>query len=85
MLGESATGALERIATLLELDYGGIDFALDAAGRVIVFEANATIAIVPPGAGEDAAYPREPIRNAIEAVRALIVSRAAGPRRAPHS
>jgi hypothetical protein len=76
VLGERAMRALERIAGLLALDYGGIDFTLDAAGNIVVFEANATMAIVPPGTGEDEAYRREPIRTAIEAVQALIAGRA---------
>jgi len=76
-LGDAAIGALERIAARLQLDYGGIDFALNAAGRVVVFEANATMAIVPPGDGDREAYRHEPIRRAIEAARALIADRAA--------
>ncbi|MGH7716605.1 MAG: tetratricopeptide repeat protein, partial [Vulcanimicrobiaceae bacterium] len=43
VLGERAMRALDAIRARLELDYGGIDFALDADGRVLVFEANATM------------------------------------------
>jgi glutathione synthase/RimK-type ligase-like ATP-grasp enzyme len=44
-IGEPAMAALRAIAELLGLDYGGIDFAIDAAGRVLVFEANAMMVI----------------------------------------
>jgi hypothetical protein len=42
-LGSNAVRALERAAEILALDYGGIDFAIDAAGRVAIFEANPTM------------------------------------------
>ena len=45
VLGTTAMDALHRIAAMLGLDYGGIDFALDPPGRVVVFEANATMVI----------------------------------------
>jgi hypothetical protein len=77
-LGPTAIAALERIAATLGLDYAGIDFAIDAAGQVVVFEANATMAIVPPGDDAREAYRHEPVRRAIEAVRTLITRRARG-------
>ena len=42
-LGENALCALEQIQGLIGLDYFGIDFALDASGDLIVFEANAAM------------------------------------------
>jgi len=47
-LGPSAVRALEAIAAALGLDYAGIDFGIDAAGNVVVFEANATMAVFRP-------------------------------------
>jgi tetratricopeptide (TPR) repeat protein len=44
-LGRDALRALERAAEILALDYGGIDFAIDAAGRVAIFEANPTMRV----------------------------------------
>jgi glutathione synthase/RimK-type ligase-like ATP-grasp enzyme len=32
------------------LNYGGIDFGIDRDGGLLLFEANATMAILPPGA-----------------------------------
>ncbi len=48
VIGAGGVAALERIATALDLDYGGIDFGLDAAGNILLFEANATMVINPP-------------------------------------
>ena len=45
-LGPRAMAALSGIFDVLGLDYGGIDFALAADGSVVLFEANATMAIV---------------------------------------
>lgn len=55
-LGSSAVTALERVCAELQLDYGGIDFGLDADGRVVVFEANATMAVLDPPSDECFAY-----------------------------
>lgn len=74
-LGANALRALRAIAEALGLDYAGIDFTVHD-GKVVVFEANATMAIVPPGEGNDEAYRREPIRRTIEAVRTMIQTRA---------
>ena len=61
-VGRDALHALERAAALLALDYAGFDFTLDADGRVVLFEANATMRI---GANADA----------IAAVQAMIAGR----------
>jgi tetratricopeptide (TPR) repeat protein len=42
-IGAPAMDALEAIGRRLDLDYGGIDFGLTADGKVLVFEANATM------------------------------------------
>jgi hypothetical protein len=47
-LGTRAVAALEAIRATLDLDYGGIDFGIDAAGNVVLFEANATMAVALP-------------------------------------
>ncbi len=51
-LGPLAITALQHIQKLLGLDYGGIDFGLNAKGELLVFEANATMVVNPPDAGE---------------------------------
>jgi hypothetical protein len=42
-LGSDVLRGLERAAEILVLDYGGIDFSIDVAGRVAIFEANPTM------------------------------------------
>jgi glutathione synthase/RimK-type ligase-like ATP-grasp enzyme len=67
---------LRTIGSTLGLDYGGIDFAFDAQGRLVVFEANATMVILPPKDDPRYAYRKAPIQRALDAVRALIMRRA---------
>ncbi|MGD0474076.1 MAG: tetratricopeptide repeat protein [Candidatus Velthaea sp.] len=74
-LGTAAMTALHAIAGRLALDYGGIDFALDARGRVVVFEANATM-IVPPAAAEREPYRRAAVERIEQAVRGMLLARA---------
>lgn len=77
VLGPHAVRALAAVAAALGLDYGGIDFGLDGAGNVVVFEANATMAVYRPAAEEQWSY-RQPAYDAIVgAVRGLIGRRAA--------
>jgi tetratricopeptide (TPR) repeat protein len=42
-IGARAMSAVEAIGDRLDLDYAGLDFAIDANGEVLVFEANATM------------------------------------------
>jgi hypothetical protein len=42
-LGPRAMAALEDIGKRLDLDFAGIDFSLDPSGKLLVFEANATM------------------------------------------
>lgn len=77
VLGKRTLGVLEEIARVLDLDYGGVDFGIDAAGDVVIFEANATMAVYPPTPGELYAYRRPAFDAVILAVRALIGERAA--------
>ncbi|HTJ26880.1 MAG TPA: tetratricopeptide repeat protein [Candidatus Limnocylindria bacterium] len=75
-LGVPAVRALEAIAHTLALDYGGIDFALDVRGRVVVFEANATMVIARPQPDERWTYRRAPTQRVVEAVQTMITTRA---------
>jgi glutathione synthase/RimK-type ligase-like ATP-grasp enzyme len=76
-LGARGVAALEHIAATLNLDYGGVDFGRDAAGNILLYEANATMAVFPPPPDEHFAYRRVPVDNVITAIRALIVDTAA--------
>ena len=45
VLGTRASEAIVEIGRRLDLDFGGIDFALTSTGQVLVFEANATMLV----------------------------------------
>lgn len=74
-LGGAVIATLERIERILGLDYGGVDFGIDLAGNVVVFEANATMAVYPPAAQERWAYRQSAYQTIVAAVRAVIASR----------
>ena len=73
VLGARAMAALRAICDTLSLDYGGVDFGVNADGDLLLFEANATMVIAsPPGDDPRWAYRRGAIATAIEAVVAMI-------------
>jgi hypothetical protein len=74
-IGAPAWSALERIRDCLGLEYAGIDFGIDRAGRVVVFEANATMIVLPPAAEGIWDYRRAPVERIITAVRAMLIAR----------
>jgi glutathione synthase/RimK-type ligase-like ATP-grasp enzyme len=77
VLGDKAMTALHAICKALGLDYGGIDFGLNADGDLLLFEANATMVIASPPENDPRwAYRRGPITAAIEAVVAMIRQKA---------
>ncbi len=76
VLGADGMATLGKIGATLQLDYGGVDFGRDRYGRIIVFEANATMAVYPPPDDTLWDYRRAAHANAIAAVRAMLVERA---------
>ena len=76
VLGPRAMRALERVRAALGLEYGGIDFALAPDGAVLLFEANATMALVPPAPGEIWDYRRPAIDAALQAARRMLETHA---------
>jgi glutathione synthase/RimK-type ligase-like ATP-grasp enzyme len=74
-LGANAVGTLHEVARHLGLDYGGIDFGLDAEGRVLLFEANATMVVVRPDADRMWDYRRAPVERVLAAVKRMLLSR----------
>jgi tetratricopeptide (TPR) repeat protein len=76
VLGNDVIRRLERIFTVLDLDYAGIDFGLDRAGNVVVFEANALMAVPEPEAGAFWDYRRIHVRRIHAAVQRMLVDRA---------
>jgi hypothetical protein len=75
-IGAPAVAALERICTTLDLDYAGIDFAVNAEGKILFFEANATMVMAPLSADSKWDYRRPAFDNVFAAVRQMIVDRA---------
>lgn len=75
VIGEGGMRALGEIFATMGLDYAGVDFGLTAEGTILVFEANATMAVYHSEAG---AWParRRAAERVIAAVRAMLVERA---------
>ncbi len=78
-LGPTVLQTLARVADQLQLDYGGIDFAIDAEANVVVFEANATMIILPPDGDARWAYRVAPVARVQRAFEELLYSRAGWP------
>jgi tetratricopeptide (TPR) repeat protein len=76
VLGPRAMSALREIQKTLGLDYGGIDFGLNQKGEVLLFEANATMAVVPPDADQRWDYRRPAIGQIHGAVSKMLMDRA---------
>jgi hypothetical protein len=76
VLGPRAMRALERIRDALGLDYAGADFSLGREGEILLFEANATMAVPLPDQGEQWDYRRGPVRRIHAAVREMILGNA---------
>jgi glutathione synthase/RimK-type ligase-like ATP-grasp enzyme len=68
--------ALERVQSVLGLDYGGIDFGLNASGEVLVFEANATMAVNPAEADARWNYRRAAYNRIHTAVQKMLIGMA---------
>lgn len=72
ILQPGATAALEQIVRVLQLDYVGVDFSIDDTGRLVVFEANATMSIFPPNPGEHGEYRRSAVERIFAAFENLL-------------
>jgi len=74
-LGQPAMTALAEIQRVLGLDYGGIDFGLDGNRKILLFEANATMAILPPDPDARWTYRRPAFDEACLAVHHMLLAR----------
>ena len=77
VLGARAMAALTHIREALGLDYGGVDFAIARDGSLLLFEANATMTILPPSPDPMWDYRRGAIARVLDAARQLVRDRAA--------
>jgi hypothetical protein len=75
VIGERGIAALERICATLDLDYGGIDFAVNAQGDILFFEANATMVMIPLSLDEKWDYRRAAFDKVFAAVRTMLLDR----------
>jgi Flp pilus assembly protein TadD len=74
-LGAKAYEALEAIAWRMDMDYAGIDFSLLPDGRVLVFEANATMAVHLHDPIAQFPYKHVHVPKIFEAFEAMLVRR----------
>lgn len=72
VLGPKVMKALSAILETLNLDYCGIDFTVNDAGEVVVFEANSNMEIVVPENAPPWEYRQKPFHEALDAARDLI-------------
>ena len=77
-IGPRGITALERINAALDHDYGGIDFAVNADGDVLLCEANATMVMVPLSNDKKWDYRRPAFDTVFAAVRGMLMQRATG-------
>ena len=76
VIGAQGVAALEQVRDELGLDYGGVDFSLDHRGRLVIFEANATMTVRIPPAGHEWDYARPAAERIQSAVRDMLLDRA---------
>jgi hypothetical protein len=72
VLGPKAMSALQHICGALGLEYAGIDFALAPDGSVLLFEANATMVVFPPGPDPMWDYRRPAIDAVLGAAKRML-------------
>lgn len=77
-LGGRAMAALAEIGRRLDLDFCGIDFSIDPAGNVLVFEANATMLVHLRDAPDTFAYKHRHVPKIFAAFAAMLTQRLAG-------
>jgi hypothetical protein len=75
-VGARGMAALESINAALDLDYCGIDFAVNRDGDILFFEANATMVMVPLSNERKWDYRRPAFDRVFAAVRQMLISRA---------
>ena len=76
VLGTRAMAAIRAIGKRLDLDYAGVDFTLLPDGRVLVFEANATMLVHPEPPGPFA-FKNRFVDRILAAFESLLTSRIA--------
>jgi hypothetical protein len=83
-IGPRGMAALERINAALDLDCGGVDFAVNADGDILLFEANATMVMVPLSSDPKWDYRRPAFDAVFAAVRTMLMARASAAAKRGH-
>ena len=73
-IGPRAWAAVQQIGAAMGLDYAGADFTLLPDGRVLLFEANATMLVHPEAADGVLAHKNPAIERIFEAFRAMLAA-----------
>jgi len=73
VLGPGPMAALAGIQKALGLDYAGIDFGLSPSGEILLFEANASITMAPPGGDRRWDDRRAAMQRVEDAVRKMLM------------
>jgi tetratricopeptide (TPR) repeat protein len=76
VLGQAAMAAIGEVGRRLDLDYAGLDFSLLADGRVLVFEANATMLVHREPDDGVFAYKNRTVAAIVEAFEAMLIAAA---------
>ncbi|WP_019937859.1 tetratricopeptide repeat protein [Bordetella sp. FB-8] len=79
-LGDKAMAAIEALGHVLDLDYGGVDFSVLPDGRVLVFEANATMLAHPEKTQDIYDYKNPYVQKIYDAFDAMLARRMAAAR-----
>jgi hypothetical protein len=84
VLGPQLMPVLEAIRDRVPLDVFGLDFDIDDDGRVVMFEAQATMVLIATGDAIDyAVSPKEPAERVLQAFRRLVRAKLDFPGRGP--
>jgi tetratricopeptide (TPR) repeat protein len=79
VLGTPAMDAIRAIGDRLDLDFAGIDFSILPDGRVLVFEANATMLVHPENEPGPFAYRNPAVHGILDAFEMMVASRLRAP------
>ena len=85
ILGWGAMQALRRMAKNMELDFWGIDFTLLEDGRLLVFEANATMLVHREEFHAELAYRNPYVDKILDAFAEHLAARTVVPHTVPHA
>lgn len=72
VLGEKGYRAIEQIGRRLDVDYGGVDFALMPGGDILVFEANTTMLVHPEAVEGPLAHKNLYVKRIFDAFETLL-------------